>query len=77
MRAVRRYLGVADSYVGPLDNGDRPLFMVPSPSRSSDLRKSLPDSFNASAKLSFKAQPVAGEMPDMMPSASVSFPLRA
>jgi hypothetical protein len=35
VRAVRQYLGVAESYVGPLDNGDRPLFMVPSPSRSS------------------------------------------
>ena len=34
VRAVRQYLGVADSYVGPLDNGDRPLFMVPSPARS-------------------------------------------
>ena len=34
MRAVRQYLGVADSYVGPLDNSDRPLFMVPSLARA-------------------------------------------
>jgi hypothetical protein len=34
VRAVRQYLGVADSYVGPLDNGDRPLFMVPSLARA-------------------------------------------
>ena len=30
LHAMRQYLGVDESYVGPLDNGHRPLFMMPS-----------------------------------------------
>ena len=35
LRAMRQYLGVDESYVGPLDNGHRPLFMMPSLSKVS------------------------------------------
>ena len=35
LHAMRQYLGVDESYVGPLDNGHRPLFMMPSLSRVS------------------------------------------
>ena len=35
LHAMRQYLGVDVSYVGPLDNGHRPLFMMPSLSKVS------------------------------------------
>ena len=33
LHAMRQYLGVSDSYVGPLNNSDRPLFIMPSLTR--------------------------------------------